>query len=390
MAREHLIILAGIIAAMHQGKLPPAIPALEAALSISLIEAGFLLSLVQLAGMTVGLFMGLAADKIGLRKSLLTGLIIIMLASFAGGFSTHVATLLVCRAMEGLGFLLIVLPAPGLIRRLVAPQLLSRRLGLWGCYMGFGTGFALLLGPWFIEHFGWANWWWLLSVLTLVVTVLIVQKIPPDPVEQTAHSTPEHGWQSRLQLTLKAPGPWLIAIIFAMYSSQWLSVVGFLPTLYAQAGFSGGMVGVLTASVALINVTGNFGGGQLLHRGVLPQHLLFGGFTIMAMGSVLTFGSATESWPVLRFVAVLCFSAVGGMIPAALFSLAMQVAPSENTVSTTVGWMQQWSSFGQFAGPPLVAAVAVGVGGWQWTWAVTGSAALVGILLARVLSARLA
>ena len=202
-------------------------------------------------------------------------------------------------------------------------------------------------------------------------------------------SSSEQGWQSRLQQTLQAPGPWLIAIIFAMYSSQWLSVVGFLPTLYSQAGFSGALVGVLTASVALINVTGNFGGGQLLHRGVLPQHLLIAGFAIMALGSVFTFASFSEGWPVLRFLAVLCFSAIGGMIPAALFSLAMRVAPNEQTVSTTVGWMQQWSSLGQFAGPPLVAAVAVGVGGWQWTWAVTGGAALLGILLAQVLSTQL-
>lgn len=389
MAREHLIILAGVAAAMHQGKLPPAIPALEVALSISLIEAGFLLSLVQLAGMTVGLFVGLAADRIGLRRSLLAGLMIIMLASFAGGLATNVAALLICRALEGLGFLLIVLPAPGLIRRLVAPHLLSRRLGLWGCYMGFGTGFALLFGPWIIERFGWVNWWWLLSALTLVVTLLIAQNIPADPARQRGDSAPEQDWQSRLLQTLKAPGPWLIAIIFAMYSSQWLSVVGFLPTLYSQAGFTGGLVGVLTASVALINVTGNFGGGQLLHRGVLPQHLLVGGFTIMALGSAMTFASFTEGWPVLRFIAVLSFSAVGGMIPAALFSLAMRVSPSEQTVSTTVGWMQQWSSFGQFAGPPLVAAVAVGVGGWQLTWVVTGGAALLGILLAQVLSKQL-
>ena len=44
--------------------------------------------------------------------------------------------------------------------------------------------------------------------------------------------------------------------------------------------------------------------------------------------------------------------------------------------------MQQWSAAGQFAGPPLVAWVAGLVGGWQWTWAVTGACSLVGALLA--------
>jgi hypothetical protein len=56
-------------------------------------------------------------------------------------------------------------------------------------------------------------------------------------------------------------------------------------------------------------------------------------------------------------------------------------------VSTTVGWMQQWSSFGQFAGPPLVAWVATQAGGWQWSWLVTGACALAGLALASLIAA---
>jgi MFS transporter, CP family, cyanate transporter len=79
---------------------------------------------------------------------------------------------------------------------------------------------------------------------------------------------------------------------------------------------------------------------------------------------------------------VLLFSAVGGLIPGTLFSLAVRLAPSDRTVSTTVGWMQQWSSIGQFAGPPLVAWMAGAAGGWQWTWLVTGACAAAGVFLA--------
>ncbi len=38
------------------------------------------------------------------------------------------------------------------------------------------------------------------------------------------------------------------------------------------------------------------------------------------------------------------------------------------------------SALGQFAGPPIVAFVASAVGGWQWTWAVTGGASLIGLV----------
>ena len=56
---------------------------------------------------------------------------------------------------------------------------------------------------------------------------------------------------------------------------------------------------------------------------------------------------------IARYAGVLLFSAVGGLVPGTLFSLGVRVAPDESTVSTTVGWMQQCSALGQFAGPPL-------------------------------------
>ncbi|HNB44976.1 MAG TPA: MFS transporter, partial [Burkholderiaceae bacterium] len=68
---ELLVILAGVTAALHVGKLPPALPLLREALGVSLVQAGFLLSLVQLAGMSLGLLLGLMADGIGLRRSVL-------------------------------------------------------------------------------------------------------------------------------------------------------------------------------------------------------------------------------------------------------------------------------------------------------------------------------
>jgi MFS family permease len=38
---------------------------------------------------------------------------------------------------------------------------------------------------------------------------------------------------------------------------------------------------------------------------------------------------------------------------------------------------------GQFLGPPLVAWVAVIVGGWQWTWVVTVSLSVIGLWLSQ-------
>jgi len=137
-----LVVLAGGVAALQVGKLPPALPALQAELGLTLVQSGFLLSMVQLAGMSLAVFMGLLADGMGLRRSMVRGLCLLALASGLGAFASSVTALLVLRAIEGLGFLLVALPAPALIRRLVPVAQLPGMLGVWGAYMPTGTALA--------------------------------------------------------------------------------------------------------------------------------------------------------------------------------------------------------------------------------------------------------
>ncbi|HEX6721914.1 MAG TPA: MFS transporter, partial [Burkholderiaceae bacterium] len=61
-----VVILAGVSAALHVGKLPPAIPTLQQVLGLSLLQAAFLLSMVQGAGMCAGVAFGALADALGL------------------------------------------------------------------------------------------------------------------------------------------------------------------------------------------------------------------------------------------------------------------------------------------------------------------------------------
>jgi MFS family permease len=172
-----------------------------------------------------------------------------------------------------------------------------------------------------------------------------------------------------------------MALTFAVYSGQWLAIIGFLPSIYSQAAVASEVAGALTALAAAVNVVGNAAAGRLLQRGVVPQILLYCGFAAMAAGAVLAFMPALHAGPVVKYVAVLAFSMIGGLVPGTLFALSVRLAPDGHTVATTVGWMQQLSALGQFTGPPLVAWVANRAGDWHWTWAVTGAFALAGVLL---------
>ncbi len=474
------VVLAGISVAMHIGKLPPAVPALREELHVSLVQAGFLLSMVQFAGMFLGLMVGLFADVIGLKRCMLSGMMLLSLASALGATAQTPATLLLTRFFEGLGFLLSIMPAPSLLKHLLGGERLAKMLGWWAAYMPIGAASALLAGPWVINAFGWANWWLFLSLVTLLAFYMLFIKVPPGLTSQAEGLVSLH-WGARLRLTLSSKGPWLIAFCFCLYSAQWISVIGFLPTITAEMGISATSSGMITALVAAVNILGNVGSGFFLARSAksvakdrqetllkaemredlkrqvidnpsawsaptqtrepwqtyrnspfesvqrpnltaaqlpsqpeavpvperevepspmaspfvqflrfistpagMSSRLLLIGFITMAVGGVLAFVQVDDTplpaeW---RFVSILLFSCVGGIVPGTLFSLAVKLSPKSECVAITVGWMQQFSSLGQFFGPPLVAWLAVLVGGWQWTWGVTAMMAIVGLLIA--------
>ena len=226
-----IVIGAGVFAALHVGKLASALATLQQALGMSLLQAGCLRSLVQLAGMALRLALGALADGLGGRRSMLLGLVTLGGASTAGGLSQGVAPMMALRMVEGFGFLLVVLPVPGLLRTLVPPERLSAALGLRGAYTPLATALALLGGRGASRPSDGA-WWWRLGALSLlmalvlvVVLVLVlvlalvlalVRTVPAGAV--AAARRPTGRWWAGLRQTLATPGPGLVAAIFAAYS----------------------------------------------------------------------------------------------------------------------------------------------------------------------------
>ena len=319
------------------------------------------------------------ADSMGLRRSVLIGLTLMAAASFLGGLSASVPLLLLCRTLEGMAFLLVVVPAPALLRQLVPPERLAQTMGVWGTFMPAGTATSMIVGPWVLGAFPWSVWWWVLSAVSLLCAWGLWRQVPVSHRPKATGETLSQG--ARLMQTWRNPGTWWVALAFGMYSSQWLVVIGFFPTLMHEAGMGAAAAGIVTAAASLVNIFGNVGAGQLLHRGVAPHKVMGTAFVTMFLGAVVVF-SAGIAMPIEgRIAAALLFSGVGGLIPGSLFSLAVRLAPSEQAVSTSLGWTTQMSMTGQFLMPPIAAWLADTQGTWSLTWLLNAVSCSLGLVL---------
>lgn len=378
-----LAMLAGVVAAAHVGKLPPAIPAIKNQMGFALDEVGLLLGIVQFAGMFLGMLLGLGAGRIGLRRALILGLTLQTVAGLVAAGSVHLWQLMLLRALEGLGFLFVSLTAPSIIRRSLSPEELPFMMGVWGAYVPFGMALAMLIGPAVVMHYSWEILWWVVSACSGVVALGIFMLALPDEVYASETFS---DWRTRLSATVRTPIAWLLGATFMVYSAQWMTVTGFMPLLLIEElGFQDVQLGVLSALVLAMNIVGNIAAGYCIQHGVRARLLLWLGFSALAVATFFVFAEVGQgAWG--HYAGMLAFSAFGGLIPGALFVLLPRVTPQSVLIPTTLGLMMQGSATGQLMGPAVVGSFAMIMQGWQYTWWVTGVLCALGVVFATLLT----
>jgi len=357
-----LAIGAGIIAAAHVGKLPPALSALRADLGLSLIAGGWVVSMFSVTGMTVAILAGTVADRVGHWRLVLAGLAALLIGSAIGAAAGGGAVLLFSRFLEGLGFISVAVSVPSVILRAAAPGDRRLALGLWGAYMPAGTALMMLASPAVLAIAGWRVLWGAaaaLALLWMAAMLLGGRGAARGRVAGAAGSA-----IGNIRLSAAQPGTWLLALCFALYTIPWLALMVWLPSFMIETrGVGTAAAATLTALVVAMNVPGNLTAGWLLHRGARHWALIAVAAGAMGLCTAGIFAAALPD--LVRYALCLVFSLVGGMLPTAVLSGAPVFAPGLGQVGTTNGMLVQGSNTGQVIGPPAVAAAVQAAGSWE-------------------------
>ena len=350
------LMAAGIIGAVQIGKGSAALPVLRDEFGLSTSAAAWFLSVVSAMGAAAGALLGWLGQGLGFRRQVQLGLVAIVLANLAGAVAPSAPWLLGARVTEGLGFILVILAAPGLLPGLSAQRHRRLVVGGWGIYMPVGSGLAVLLVPTAIGGLGWSGVCLVDAGCAALVLLAVVRWVPPSPPRRLPAA-------AGLTRALRAPGVLCLSVLFGLYAGQYLAVVGLLPTTLVDTGeLSLAAAGTVTAVVFLVNAPSNMLGAVLLHRGVSRRVLFLAGGACMA----------ATVWPLfdpglplaVRIGAAVTFSACSGVVPAAAFSGVAAMSAGTPSAGASVGLLMQGSSIGQLVGPPLVVTVGAAAGGW--------------------------
>jgi MFS family permease len=376
--RVLLLVAGGVVVAFQVGKIPAALPALRAELGVDLVAAGWIVSIFAVIAALGGILVGGIADRFGHMKVAITGLIIAATANAMGALATSTELVLLGRVAEGFGFIVTTVALPPIVVAQCNQRDLGVALGIWGAYMPAGMGLMLFASPPILEAVGWRGLWLVCAVLIGLCAVSLMILLNNNGERSAPRNAKSAITARQVGTVLTSAGPLLLAVCFGAYAAQFISVTAFLPTLLIdQAGLSLTAAATAGAVVIIANVSGNLASGWILQRHVSRPGLIAIGFVLMAVCSlgVFTPWMSVE----LRFAAAILFSALGGLIPGTLMSSVPMHAPQAALVGTVMGLMLQGSGIGQVLGPPILAEIVTGFGGWGYAPLFTVCAALIGI-----------
>ncbi|POR54994.1 EmrB/QacA subfamily drug resistance transporter [Paraburkholderia eburnea] len=113
---------------------------------------------------------GALADRFGRRRTLLGGLVLFALASFACGAAPSAAALIAARAVKGVGAALLLTAALSVIaHRFALGPARERAWAVWGMCMGIATTLAPWIGGAITQ---WAGWRWIFLMNPPICLVL--------------------------------------------------------------------------------------------------------------------------------------------------------------------------------------------------------------------------
>ncbi|WP_051818305.1 MFS transporter [Streptomyces sp. NRRL S-1813] len=151
-----LLSFAMLVVSLDQYIVVVALPDIARDLGYSAQTLQSVISAYAVASAGFLLFGGRAADLIGPRRVLASGLVLYAGAAFAGGLATGPGMLLAARAVQGLGGALVFPTTLALINvTFVEGRVRNRALGIWGGAGAAGLVIGVLLGGLLTRAFGW-------------------------------------------------------------------------------------------------------------------------------------------------------------------------------------------------------------------------------------------
>jgi len=158
----------------------PVLPQYALSFSVSVAMTGWAISAYALARLVMDLPAGILADRIGRKRNMIIGLVLVIVSSALSGFAPTYVLLIIGRVVQGLGSALYMTSATTWVAQVSAGEHRGRFMSLYSSLVFAGTAFGPTIGGYSAARFGLNGPFFVyggLAMLSLVATAFL--KEPP-------------------------------------------------------------------------------------------------------------------------------------------------------------------------------------------------------------------
>jgi len=243
-----LLVALGLNLRPILSSISPLLNEIRGATGMSFQSSAWLTSLPVICMGLVALLGVRLEARLGERRGIALGLLLIALACLTRLLLGEATTLLATALLGGAGVALIQALVPALIKRQF-PRRVALAMGVYSASLMGGGGLAALLSPQVASHF--AHWQaglgvWLLPALGALLLWLWLRL----PMAAPRRAPPANGsplWRQRRA--------WMLALYFGLINCGYMSMVAWLPAYYLELGWSATQSGSLLAFMTIFQVT---------------------------------------------------------------------------------------------------------------------------------------
>ena len=345
--------------------IPPLIPTLRAAFSLSNLSIGLLMGGIAAPAIVLSIPLGAALDRWPPRAAGVAGLAVMLVGAAAFAVAPSYGWLLASRLLFGVGGLVMNLLLARLISAAFAGRELALAMGLFTAVYPASMIVLFSFHPWLEATFGWRMEMGLLALLVLAAIPLHAVAVPRHvPV---APEKPGVDRAGALPASLVALG-----VAWMLYWVVFAAVPTFGPE-WAGSGASGLLV---TSVITWVAMLGAPFAGAAIDRAGRPQLWCAAGIGVMGATLALM---AAGTLPAVAAMALL--GLVAAVVPPAFYSLPARLVAAER-VGFAFGFITALSNLGAVIGPTLAGAVRDATPAWAAEWGTLAVVALAGAVAA--------
>jgi len=330
--------------------IPPIVDIIKAEMHVSYAAVGFLFSLPLVMIVAIAIPGGRLGDRIGTRRAIAIGAVLMAIGALARGASTTFGSLLVCTGLFGVGFSVIFPNLPKLVGLWFPPEKVGTATGFvtTGVTVGGATALAVTL-PVVFPLFGTLqSTFFILGLPAALGAVLwlILARDPAGALGSGAHRDSAEGAERASAPLWKNGHVWLVAALLFLNCLHFFVWTAWTPTLLMRKGSSGQIASLIASSRGWFSIPAMFFMPWASYRMGFRKPFMWGSGLLLIVASLSAI--YTPAWTGWVLMAIVGFT-TGGTFPMIL-ALTTELFPRESAGAST-GMVLSLGYTAAFVGP---------------------------------------